>query len=171
MTDTTEASGQPEAAVNPIYAGLVGGFDAVVTRAAALKAKRDAASKSTQTTWLDALNKSTDSQVVDLRNDMNEHLNAVNGYTDSEGVRHPGIRDALKVRLVEINELSADAAQLDTLKEQFSEARTQVRAMYDALVGKANIIPESETAIRASIESKARPVLGQDRGRKAEESE
>jgi hypothetical protein len=165
----TEAPSTP--AINPVYAGLVSGFDSVVARAASLKDKRDKASKAAGTTWLDALNKSTDSEVVSLRSEMNEHLNAVNGYTDENGTRHPGIRDALRIRLVETGELSADAAALDGLKEQFSEARTQVRAMYDALVGKANIIPETETALRADIEAKARPVLGQDRGRKAEGSD
>jgi len=160
---------EQDTAVNPIFAGLVTGFDSVVARAAGLKDKRDKASKAAGTTWLDALNKTTDPEAVNLRNDMNEHLRAVNGYTDPEtNTYHPGIRDSLKVRLVETGELSADAAQLDTYKEQFSEARTQVRAMFDALVGKANIIPESETELRAAIEAKARPVLGQDRGRKSD---
>jgi hypothetical protein len=164
MSDQT-----PEATTaNPVYASLMAGFEPVVTRAADLKAKRDAASKASGTSYLDALNKSTDSQVVDIRNEINSHMRAVNGWTDPDGTVHQGLRDQVKARLVETNELSADAAQLDTLKEQFSEARTQVRAMFDALIGKANIIPESETALRAKIESLARPVLGQDRGRKSD---
>lgn len=139
----------PLAVIQPVIDNL----RTLVAAGTAARSDWQEASKASGTSFVDAFNKSEDSQVKDIRDESNKLTK-----------RLQDLREQARTRLVEVKEISADAARVDELAKMARELRMSVKLSLDALV-KSGLITDEK--VIAELTTLAEPVLGKPRGRAA----